>query len=58
VSRLSACLLAGENDQITPKKQVFAAKSLLGTEPESIHEAVAKGGHIGLFMGQRALREN
>lgn len=51
-------LLAGEHDQITPKAQVFAAKSLVGTNPQEIFEAVANGGHIGLFMGQRALREN
>ncbi|MEM5385915.1 alpha/beta fold hydrolase [Paraburkholderia phymatum] len=51
-------LLAGAHDHITPKEQVFAAKALLGTETGDVQEAVANGGHIGLFMGQRALREN
>ncbi|MGF6970694.1 poly(3-hydroxybutyrate) depolymerase [Paraburkholderia sp. WC7.3g] len=56
--RCPAYLLAGENDYITPKEQVFAAQSLLGTEPDGILTAIAKAGHIGLFMGQKALREN
>ena len=50
-------LLAGESDDITPKEQVFAAENLVGTPRQNIQKAVAPGGHIGLFMGSRPLRE-
>lgn len=51
-------LLAGEHDDITPREQVFAAAGLLGTPAADIRQALAKGGHIGLFMGNAVLREN
>jgi poly(3-hydroxybutyrate) depolymerase len=51
-------LLAGEADDITPKEQVFAAARLVGTPPEKIAQKLVPGGHIGLFMGARTLREH
>jgi polyhydroxyalkanoate depolymerase len=51
-------LLAGSTDDITPKEQVFNAASYLGTPSEKIAKDLAQGGHIGLFMGSRALQEN
>lgn len=51
-------LLAGEKDDITPKEQVFNAKRHLGTDHRDIAEALAQGGHIGLFMGKPAIRDN
>ncbi|WP_374572038.1 alpha/beta fold hydrolase [Phenylobacterium sp.] len=49
-------LLAGESDDITPPAQVFAAEHLLGSK--DIRKALAKGGHIGLFMGHGVLRDD
>jgi len=49
-------LLAGDQDDITPKEQVFAAETLFGSS--DVRKDVAKGGHIGLFMGRKVLREN
>ena len=51
-------LLAGDGDDITPKAQVFNAARRLGTDKSEIIKDNAKGGHIGLFMGSRPLREN
>lgn len=56
--RCPAYLLAGEADDITPKEQVFAAEHLLGTPKAKIAKALAPGGHVGLFMGARTLREH
>jgi poly(3-hydroxyalkanoate) synthetase len=50
-------LLVGESDDITPPAQVFNAEKKLGTKKNQIVKTVAKGGHIGLFMGSRTLRE-
>lgn len=52
-----AYLLAGEKDDITPREQVFAAKRLLGTPTAQVVEQIVPGGHVGLFMGHRALGE-
>lgn len=51
-------LLAGDNDDITPKEQVFNAVKRLGTAKGKIYKDLATGGHIGLFMGSKPLREN
>ncbi len=51
-------LLAGEKDDITPKEQVFNAEKRLGTPKSRIVKDIAAGGHIGLFMGSKPLREN
>jgi poly(3-hydroxyalkanoate) synthetase len=50
-------LLAGKADDITPKEQVFGAEKYLGTPKDQIVKVVAPGGHIGLFMGSKALAE-
>jgi polyhydroxyalkanoate depolymerase len=50
-------LLAGESDDITTREQVFAAEHLLGTPAEKIEKRLVPGGHIGLFMGSRTLKE-
>ena len=49
-------LLAGADDDITSKEQVFAAADLVGTPKEKIVSELAPGGHIGLFMGSQTLR--
>jgi polyhydroxyalkanoate depolymerase len=50
-------LLAGESDDITTKEQVFAAETLVGTPKDRIEKKLVPGGHIGLFMGSRTLKE-
>ncbi|HEX4585455.1 MAG TPA: alpha/beta fold hydrolase [Burkholderiaceae bacterium] len=56
--RCPVYLLAGESDDITPKEQVFAAEKLVGTPAADIAKAMVPGGHIGLFMGSKALKTN
>ena len=48
-------LLAGESDDITTREQVFAAKTLVGSA--DVAERLVPGGHIGLFMGERTLKD-
>ncbi|PQV50710.1 alpha/beta fold hydrolase [Paraburkholderia sp. BL21I4N1] len=50
-------LLAGEADDITTKEQVFDAVKYLGTAPGKIVRKLVPGGHIGLFMGSRTLKD-
>ena len=50
-------LLAGETDDITTKEQVFDAEKYLGTPKERIVKKLVPGGHIGLFMGSKTLKE-
>jgi poly(3-hydroxybutyrate) depolymerase len=50
-------LLAGANDDITTREQVFGAEKLVGTPPDRIERKLAAGGHIGLFMGSNTLAE-
>jgi len=50
-------LLAGEEDDITSNEQVFGAENYIGTRKERIEKKLVPGGHIGLFMGSRTLRE-
>jgi poly(3-hydroxybutyrate) depolymerase len=50
-------LLAGESDDITTKEQVFDAGKLLGTTKDKIEQQLVPGGHIGLFMGARTLKD-
>ncbi len=52
-----AYLLAGESDDITTKEQVFDAEKYLGTPEDRIAKRLVPGGHIGLFMGSRTLKE-
>lgn len=51
-------LLAGESDDITPQEQLFNAGEYFGTPEKLIIKDVAKGGHIGLFMGLTPLTSN
>lgn len=51
-------LLAGESDDITTKEQVFAAEGLVGTPKLRIEKKLVPGGHIGLFMGSRTLKDS
>jgi len=55
--RCPVYLLAGEADDITTKEQVFAAAHLVGTPKSQIEKKLVPGGHIGLFMGSRTLKE-
>ncbi|MGZ3639940.1 MAG: alpha/beta fold hydrolase [Ktedonobacterales bacterium] len=50
-------LLAGSEDEITTKEQVFDAEKYLGTPKAEIVKKIASGGHIGLFMSTRTLTE-
>jgi len=50
-------LLAGEQDDITTREQVFAAAHLVGTPHSAIVTRMTPGGHIGLFMGSATLAE-
>lgn len=51
-------LLAGSEDDITTKEQVFDAEKYLGTPKNKIIKELASGGHIGLFMGSKTLAEH
>jgi polyhydroxyalkanoate depolymerase len=50
-------LLAGETDDITTSEQVFHAEKYLRTAKDKIEKKLVPGGHIGLFMGSRNLKE-
>ena len=50
-------LLAGESDDITTWEQVYAAETLVGTSAAKIVKQTVPGGHIGLFMGGRTLKD-
>lgn len=51
-------LLAGASDDITTPEQVLDAAKYLGTAKGKIVQKTVPGGHIGLFMGARTLKEN
>jgi poly(3-hydroxyalkanoate) synthetase len=51
-------LLAGTTDDLTPADQVFNAVTFFGTPKDQIVKELAMGGHIGLFMGSHALKDN
>jgi polyhydroxyalkanoate depolymerase len=50
-------LLAGQSDDITATEQVFDAEKYIGTPQNKIERKLVPGGHIGLFMGSRTLKE-
>jgi poly(3-hydroxyalkanoate) synthetase len=52
-----AYLLAGAGDDITTPEQVLNAAKYLGTPGDRIVQQTAPGGHIGLFMGARTLKD-
>ncbi|GAA4873594.1 alpha/beta fold hydrolase [Actinomycetospora straminea] len=49
-------LLGGATDHITPPIQVFAAADHVSTPADQVTTRTAPGGHLGLFMGNQALR--
>jgi len=51
-------LMAGAGDDITPYPQVFAAEKKLSTPKDQTVKKLAPGGHIGLFMGSRTLKDS
>jgi poly(3-hydroxybutyrate) depolymerase len=51
-------LLVGESDHITPPAQVFALAEHAATPAARIHRESVPGGHLGLFMGHRALHDH
>jgi poly(3-hydroxyalkanoate) synthetase len=50
-------LLAGAADDITTPEQILGAAQYLGTPRDRILSETAPGGHIGLFMGARTLKD-
>ena len=54
----STYLLAGAADDITTPEQVLDAAKYLGTPAHRIVQETVPGGHIGLFMGARTLKEH
>ena len=53
-----AFLLAGADDDITTPEQVLDAANLIGTPKDRIVQKTVPGGHIGLFMGARTLKDD
>jgi poly(3-hydroxyalkanoate) synthetase len=51
-------MLAGLSDHITPPAQVFALADHVSTPPKHMLARSTTGGHLGLFMGNEALREH
>jgi poly(3-hydroxyalkanoate) synthetase len=51
-------LLVGESDHITPPAQVLALADHAATPHGQIHRESVPGGHLGLFMGHRALHDH
>ncbi|HEX2104404.1 MAG TPA: alpha/beta fold hydrolase [Solirubrobacteraceae bacterium] len=51
-------MLAGATDHITPPAQVFALADHVATPPRDMLARTTNGGHLGLFMGNEALREH
>ncbi len=51
-------LLAGASDDITTPEQVLDAAKYIGTPKDRIVQETVPGGHIGLFMGAKTLKEH
>jgi poly(3-hydroxyalkanoate) synthetase len=51
-------LLAGAADDITTPEQVLDAARYIGTPKDRIVQETVPGGHIGLFMGARTLKDH
>jgi len=51
-------LLAGAGDDITTPEQVLNAAKYVGTPADQIVSQTVPGGHVGLFMGARTLKEH
>jgi len=56
--RCPSYLLAGADDDITTPEQVLGAARYLGTAKDRIVRETVPGGHIGLFMGARTLKQH
>ncbi len=56
--RMPLNMLAGDADHITPPAQVFALAEHASTPAEQVHRELVPGGHLGLFMGHRALQDH
>jgi poly(3-hydroxyalkanoate) synthetase len=50
--------LAGAADDITTPEQVRDATKFLGTPEDHIAQKTVPGGHIGLFMGAKTLKQH
>jgi poly(3-hydroxybutyrate) depolymerase len=50
-------LLAGSRDHITPPEQVWALEGATSTPRDEVERRLCGAGHLGLFMGREALRE-
>jgi poly(3-hydroxyalkanoate) synthetase len=48
-------LLAADDDIVVPRDQAFATARLLGTPPMWLERGTERCGHLGLFMGCKAL---
>jgi len=55
--RIPVFLLAARDDDLVAPAQIFATEHLIGTHKSQIETAVAPCGHLGLFVGARALRQ-
>jgi poly(3-hydroxyalkanoate) synthetase len=51
-------LLAGAEDDITSPEQILGAANYIGTAKSDVVSKTVPGGHIGLFMGARTLRDH
>jgi poly(3-hydroxyalkanoate) synthetase len=49
-------LLAAEYDEVAPPEQLLAVRGLVGSDPADIQTMIARGGHLGLFVGARTLK--
>jgi poly(3-hydroxyalkanoate) synthetase len=55
--RVPMFLLAARDDELVAPAQVLATEHLVGTDPSQIDTALVPCGHLGMFMGARALRQ-
>jgi polyhydroxyalkanoate depolymerase len=51
-------LLAGAEDDITTPEQILGAANYIGTPKAHVVSKIVPGGHVGLFMGARTLRDH
>lgn len=55
-TRAPLFLVAARDDEVVAPEQLFATERLIGTSAREVHKALAPGRHLGLFMGERTLR--
>lgn len=51
-------MMGGTKDHITPHKQVFEMRNLVGISQENIEEILVEAGHIGVLMGSKVLKNS